>query len=75
MPKKYNVQSANRTEGYGPNNRQAIIKKVEITTNKHIDVQPHNMNIHESHMSNILRKNEGIWFSNFWAKVTYIALL
>lgn len=54
---------------------QVIIKKVEILMKQHMDAQLHNMNVHESHMSNILRKNEGIWFSNFWAKVTYIALL
>lgn len=54
---------------------QVIIKKVENLMKQHMDAQLHNMNVHESHMSNILKKNEGIWFSNFWAKVTYIALL
>ncbi len=51
---------------------QAILKNVEILMKQHMNSQLHNMNVHESQISDILRKNEGIWFSNFWAKVTYI---
>lgn len=48
---------------------QVIIKKVENLMKQHMDAQLHNMNVHESHMSNILKKMREFGFRTFGQKL------
>ena len=41
----------------------------------HRTVQLQNMETHERRIASILNQNNGIWVSDFWMKITVIAML
>ena len=58
--------------------QQLIDKAVEVwnaVLENHCSKQAEILTEHEANMRKILRKNEGVWFSDFWMKVYVIFLL
>lgn len=50
-------------------NSQAVLATDEIIMKKHFDKQVQAMETHEHRISSILSRNQGLWISDFWAKV------
>ena len=54
---------------------QTSLKAEEILMEHHRTVQLQNMETHERRIASILNQNNGIWVSDFWMKITVIAIL
>ena len=54
---------------------QTSLKAEEILMEHHRTVQLQNMETHERRIASILNQNNGIWVSDFWMKITVIAML
>ena len=50
------------------------VKAWKTVLENHHSEQTKMLTEHESNMRNLLRQNEGVWFSNFWMKVLVIFL-
>ena len=51
-----------------------LVKAWKTVLENHHSEQTKMLTEHESNMRNLLRQNEGVWFSNFWMKVLVIFL-
>lgn len=56
-------------------NSQAILATDEIVMKQHFEKQAQAMEAHERKIKKILSRNEGVWVSDFWAKVTGSVIL
>ena len=50
------------------------VKAWKTVLENHHSEQTKMLMVHESNMRNLLRRNEGVWFSDFWMKVLVIFL-
>ena len=50
-------------------NSQAVLVTDEIVMKRHFEKQTQAMEAHERKIKKILSRNEGVWVSDFWAKV------
>lgn len=54
---------------------QTALKTEETLMEHHRTIQLQNMETHERRIASILNQNKGIWVSDFWMKITIIAML